>query len=69
MNGLTRFVQEHSIWDTIVIYWIFSAAVNAMPEPDDASSSFYRWIYLFLTAIAGHIHDAMNRQPKTVKPA
>ena len=53
-------LAKHSITDTIVLYWIISAAVKAMPEP--SGTGFYKWLYTFLTTIAGHLHDAMNQR-------
>jgi hypothetical protein len=61
MSGLRDFVAQHDIWDTIILFWIISAAINGLPEPDDHSSAFYRWFYVFATTIVGHLHDAMNR--------
>jgi hypothetical protein len=60
--ALREFVADHTIWDTIVIFWIFSAAVNALPEPTETSSGFYHWIYVFLTVLLGHVSDAVNRR-------
>jgi hypothetical protein len=57
---------NHPIWDTIIIFWIFSAAVNAMPEPTSTSSGFYSWVYVFLTVLLGHVSDAIHRRPNTV---
>jgi hypothetical protein len=61
MNGLREFVGRHDILDTVIIIWIISAAINALPEPTDASNAFYRWFYIFATVLVGHLHDAINR--------
>jgi hypothetical protein len=57
---------NHPIWDTIIIFWVISAAVNALPEPSETSSGWYRWVYTFLTTLVGHLHDAINqrKQPR-----
>jgi hypothetical protein len=47
-----------------VLFWVFSAAVNNLPEPDTTSSGWYRWLYGFLTAIAGHLQDWVNARRK-----
>ncbi|PWT93077.1 MAG: hypothetical protein C5B54_02430 [Acidobacteria bacterium] len=61
MNWLD-FLPNHPVWDTIILFWIFSAAVNALPLPTDESSAGYRWIYTFLTTLLGHVSDAMNQR-------
>ena len=35
--------------------WVYSAAVAALPEPTDKSSTFYSWAYKFLKAISGDL--------------
>lgn len=57
---ITDWLGRHSITDTLVLYWLFSAIVNALPEP--SGTGFYKWLYTFLTAIAGHLHDAINQR-------
>ena len=59
---ITDWLGQHSITDTIVLYWIFSAIVNALPEPGANGSGLYKWLYTFLATIAGHLHDAMNQR-------
>lgn len=53
---------NHPIWDTVILFWLFSAAVNALPVPEDTSSRVYRWLYTFLTTLLGHVSDAMNQR-------
>ncbi len=47
-----EFVIEHQFWTTVVIYWIFSAAVSSMPEPGANSNPGYLWLYRFLHSLA-----------------
>jgi hypothetical protein len=35
--------------------WIFSAAIQAMPEPTTASSQFYRWMYGFTHLLGANL--------------
>jgi hypothetical protein len=62
MNWLETVLPNHPVWDTIILFWIFSAAVNALPVPTDESSGAYKWIYTFLTTLLGHVSDAMNQK-------
>src|SRR5689334_15954930 len=49
------FLLQHQFWVAVGIYWIFSAAVSAMPEPAPAGSPKYLWLYRFLHTTAGNI--------------
>src|SRR5215471_8482499 len=67
-----EFVTQHQFWTAAVIYWIFSAAVSAMPEPspyqarpsgpDPASGAnpVYLWLFRFLHTLAGNITTAFG---------
>jgi hypothetical protein len=54
-----EFILQHQLWAAMGIYWIFSAAVSAMPEPGDGDSSGYLWLYRFLHTTAGNITTAL----------
>ena len=59
-----EFMLQHRFWGALGIYWIFSAAVSAMPEPVNGSGAGYRWLYRFLHTTAGNITTAFgNRIP------
>jgi hypothetical protein len=49
------FVLQHQFWAAVVLYWIFSAAVSAMPEPQPDSLPGYLWLFRFLHSVAGNI--------------
>jgi len=51
---------QHQLWTAVVLSWIFSAAVSAMPEPDGNGSPAYLWFYRFLHSIAGNITTAFS---------
>jgi len=55
---------QHQFWAAVAIYWIFSAAVSAMPEPGTNGSPGYLWLYRFVHTIAGNLTTAFgNRIP------
>jgi hypothetical protein len=61
-------INSHHFIDAAVLFWIFNAIVNALPEPA-GTSGWYRFLYTFLTTILGHLSDAIHsRQPKTASP-
>jgi hypothetical protein len=62
MNWLETLLPNHPVWDTVILFWLFSAAVNALPTPTDDSSAVYRYIYTFLTTVLGHLSDAINQR-------
>ena len=53
-----EFVIAHQFWSAVVLYWIFSAAVSAMPEPTANGNPGYTWLYHFLHTIAGNLTTA-----------
>jgi hypothetical protein len=55
-----EFVIQHQFWAAVVAYWVFSAAVSAMPEPDAGAGSGYLWLYRFLHTTAGNITTAFG---------
>jgi len=55
---------QHQFWAAVVIYWIFSAAVSAMPDPGTNAGPGYLWLYRFVHTIAGNLTTAFgNRIP------
>jgi hypothetical protein len=69
---MIEFLIQHQFWAAVAIYWIFSAAVSAMPEPaayrpgasrpEPATngSPRYVWLYRFIHTIAGNITTAFG---------
>jgi hypothetical protein len=55
-----EFVAKHQFGAAAAIYWIFSAAVSAMSEPDAQSHPGYLWLYRFAHTIAGNITTAFG---------
>lgn len=57
-------LQDPNFWLLVGIYWIFNAAVGAMPEPTPSSSAGYAWAFKFLHTLAGNITTAFaNKIP------
>jgi hypothetical protein len=61
-------LQSHHVIDTVVLFWIFNAIVNALPEPGPDATGVYKFIYTFLTTILGHLSDAINRGRRAPGP-
>ena len=60
---MINFLLQHQFWVTVVLYWIFSAAISALPEPKPNGSPGYLWLYRFLHTTAGNLTTAFNRLP------
>jgi hypothetical protein len=59
--GLRASALAHrEFWVAVAIYWIFSAAVSSMPEPEAGGSAGYLWLYRFLHTTAGNITTALG---------
>jgi len=52
------FLTHHQFWAAVAGYWIFSAAIGAMPEPGGNGGAGYVWVYRFLHTLAGNITTA-----------
>jgi hypothetical protein len=52
---MMNFVLQHQFWAAVGIYWTFSAAVSAMPEPNTNGNPAYLWLYRFLHTLAGNV--------------
>ena len=55
-----QFLMQHQFWATVVLYWIYSAAVSSMPDPAAGSNPGYTWLFRFLHTIAGNLSTALS---------
>jgi hypothetical protein len=73
---MIRFLVQHQFGFAVAIYWVFSAAVSALPEPAPyragasrpepmpGDAGGYLWLYRFVHTIAGNLTTAFgNRLP------
>ena len=56
MQSLVSFLSNPVVWKLVVAYWLFSAAVDSLPQPN--GNKFYQWLYGFLHATAGNVKRA-----------
>src|SRR5713226_9124635 len=57
---MIEFLVQHQFWAAVASYWMFSAAVSAMPEPGASGSPGYLWLYRFLHTTAGNITTVLG---------
>jgi hypothetical protein len=55
-----EFVTQHQFWIAVVAYWVFSAAVSALPGPAPNSGPRYLWLFRFVHTVAGNISTAFG---------
>jgi hypothetical protein len=65
---MIEFLMQHQFWAAVAMYWIFSAAVSAMPEPGAGGNPGYLWLYRFLHTTAGNISTALGGKIPGLKP-
>lgn len=54
-----NWLEQHGVL-LVAAYWVFSAAVGAMPPPTPASSTLYLWLHGFLHILAGNIAQVIS---------
>jgi len=63
---MIQFVMQHQFGTAAVIYWIVSAAISALPEPDGKSNAGYVWLYRFSHTVAGNLTTAFGNRLSTI---
>ena len=59
---MIHWVQTHGI-ESLIIFWVFSAAVSSMPNPKEGEQGFYAWLYRFTHELLQFAAGAINRIP------
>jgi hypothetical protein len=52
---MLEFILQHQSLAALAVYWIFSGAVSALPDPGPGGSPGYLWLYRFSHTIAGNL--------------
>jgi hypothetical protein len=58
MAEITSLLANPLVWKVLGAYWVFSAAVGALPTPDKGSSPFYIWVFRFSHGLSGNLNRA-----------
>lgn len=64
---IEEFLANHKILDTVILYFIFAAIMEALPEPTENSNAIYVFLYRFLSALAGKLKNAFGRKRDAAK--
>ena len=58
MNPFLTIVGDWHFWAMVVVYWLVSNAIGALPLPASTSSSFYSWFFKFANGFAANLSRA-----------
>lgn len=58
MSGVTELLANPLFWKILLSYWVFSAAIGAMPTPKADGSTLYMFIFRFGHALSGNLNRA-----------
>lgn len=64
-------ITNPDFWMLVGAYWMFNAAVGAMPEPKANGSLGYQFLYKFAHTLAGNVTTAFGSKipgNTTLKP-
>ena len=64
---MMEFILQHRSLAQLAVYWIFSAAVSALPDPGPGGSPGYLWLYRFSHTIAGNLTTVFGGRISSLK--
>lgn len=57
-QSLADLLSNPVVWKVLAFYWLFSAAVGAMPTPVEKSGQLYIFVFRFAHALGGNLNRA-----------
>jgi hypothetical protein len=60
MNTIVTFVTNHQVLVTLIVGYVWSSFISALPSPQATSSSIYTFFFKFLNVLAANIARAQN---------
>ena len=57
-NELLQVVGNPYFYALVAAYWVFNAAVEALPAPTDTNGLGHHWAYKFLNTLSGNVQEA-----------
>lgn len=58
MSSFTELISNPLFWKILICYWVFSAAIGAMPTPKTDGSLFYQFVFRFGHILSGNVNRA-----------
>lgn len=59
LQELISLLQNPLLWKILISYWVFSAVVGALPDPN--GNKWYRFFYGFMHGLAANIMTAARQ--------
>jgi hypothetical protein len=59
MNGFLSIIGDWHFWLLVLIYWLVSNAISALPMPTTTSSASYGWFFKFTNGFLGNVSRAL----------
>lgn len=60
MHNVWNFLVAHRVTDVLVVGYLWSAFIGALPAPTASSSTFYRFSFSFFNLLAANIARAKS---------
>lgn len=57
-QGIADLLANPVVWKVLAFYWVFSAAVGALPTPRESGSQGYIFLFRFAHALSGNLNRA-----------
>jgi len=51
-------ISNPLLWKVLFAYWVFSAAVGALPTPEEKGNKLYQFFFRFAHTLAGNLNRA-----------
>jgi hypothetical protein len=58
MSSFTELITNPLFWKILACYWVFSAAIGAMPTPKVDGSQWYQFVFRFGHILSGNVNRA-----------
>lgn len=55
---MMEIISNPLVWKVLVAYWVFSAAVGALPTPNEKSALWYVFLFRFSHGLSGNLNRA-----------
>lgn len=64
VSGALTYLLSNELVDGMIVFFVLSTAVRALPEPEENGSKFYLWFYNFTHGILANYELLRKRGPR-----
>jgi hypothetical protein len=58
MNSIVDLLGNPIVWKVLFAYWVYSAAIGALPTPEQSSAKWYVFLFRFGHGLSGNLSRA-----------